>query len=235
MKPAFSPKEQELMATHSGIQGVSDAQSVADVPQREAVLISAALMQQMIDHARSGKPEEICGIVRGIGGAGEELRALEVIAARNIAEERIQNYTVDPQTLLLQFDFEDAGERMLAIYHSHPVSAPYPSATDAWNANYPETVYIIVGLADDANPQVRAWALEAEEVELDWEAAREHVPFFEARMGLYGYYQGTDTLLPAILAETVAPPFYVVYAVDGEEVIDLRLVSVREHPILIDG
>ncbi len=221
------------MANHSGIQGVSDAQSIADVPQREAVQIPPALMLQMIDHARVGKPEEICGIVRGAGGDGEELRAIEVIPARNVAEERIQNYTVDPQTLLRQFDFEDVGERMLAIYHSHPVSAPYPSATDAWNANYPDTVYIIVGLADDENPQVRAWALETEEVALDWGLLRESLPFFEARTGLFGYYQGTDTTLPLLLANTVAPPFYLVYAVEGDELIDLRLVSVREHPILI--
>jgi proteasome lid subunit RPN8/RPN11 len=190
-------------------------------------------MQQMIAHGQSGKPEEICGIVRGVGGAGEELRALEVIPARNVADERIQNYTVDPRTLLRQFEFEDAGERMLAIYHSHPVSAPYPSATDAWNANYPETIYIILGLADDTGPQVRAWALETEEIDLAWETLREALPFFEARTGLFGYHQGTDEALPAVLAETVAPPFYVVYAVDGGELVGLRLVSVREHPVLV--
>lgn len=221
------------MAVHSNIQGVSDAQSMTSVPQREPILIAPVLMQAMIDHARAGKPEEICGIVRGVGGDGEELRALEAIPARNVAEERIQNYTVDPKTLLRQFDFEDAGERMLAIYHSHPESAPYPSATDAWNANYPETVYIIVGLADDENPAVRAWALETEEVDLEWEAVQSSLPFFEARAGLFGYFQGTDTIVPALLAETVAPPFYLVYAADGSEGIDARLVSVREHPILV--
>lgn len=222
-----------MMQTDSGIQGVSAAESAAAIPQHEPVVIPPALMQQMIDQAHAGLPEEICGVLRGVGGNGEELRALEVIPARNIAEERTQNYVVDPQTLLLQFVFEDADERMLAIYHSHPVSAPYPSATDAWNANYPDTVYVIVGMADVTQPHVRAWALESEEVALDWDAVRASLPFFEARTGLFGYHQGMDTTLPVQLADTVAPPFYLVYALDAAgELIDARLVSVREHPIL---
>lgn len=60
---------------------------------------------------------------------GRGLNAFEAIPARNIAAERIENYTVDPQTLLLQFDFEDAGDAMMGIYHSHPVPPAYPSAT----------------------------------------------------------------------------------------------------------
>ena len=59
------------------------------------------------------------------------------IFAGQFADERIENYTVDPQTLLMQFDFEDDGDEMMGIYHSHPVSVAYPSATDAWNAPLP--------------------------------------------------------------------------------------------------
>ena len=59
------------MSIHSGIQGVSAMQSAAAMPQREAVIIPGPLMQEMIDHARVGKPEEICGIVRGTGGDGD--------------------------------------------------------------------------------------------------------------------------------------------------------------------
>lgn len=220
--------------TYSGIDGVSTAQTqVANLPQREPIALSAAQIEQITAHARLGKPEEICGIVRGVDNAADgEITALEVIRAQNIASERIQNYTVDPKTLLLQFAFEDAGERMVAIYHSHPVSPAFPSATDAWNANYPETVYLILSLADDANPVLRGWALEVEDVPLDWDAIRRDLPFFEARTSLFAHFQGTDAPLPALLDVGIAVPFYLVYALDEEgEVIDERLVSVREHPI----
>ncbi len=221
--------------TYSGIDGVSTAQTqTIDLPLREPITLSAAQIEQIVAHGRAGKPEEICGIVRGAGSMLEgEISALEVIRAQNVADERIQNYTVDPKTLLLQFAFEDAGERMVAIYHSHPVSPAFPSATDAWNANYPETVYLILSLADDANPVLRGWALEVEEVALDWDAIRRDLPFFEARTGLFAYFQGTDTPLPALLDVGIAAPFYLVYALDeAGEVIDERLVSVREHKVL---
>ena len=94
--------------------------------------------------AREGKPEEICGILRG-----RDRAATELIRARNMAADRIDNYDVDPQTLLLQFEFEDDGDEMMGIYHSHPVSVAYPSATDAWNADYPDSIYFICSLEDD--------------------------------------------------------------------------------------
>ena len=81
--------------------------------------------------------------------AGRGLVAFEAVAGRNIAAERIENYEVDPQTLLLQFAFEDGGDEMMGIYHSHPVSVAYPSATDAWNAYYPECIYFICSLEYD--------------------------------------------------------------------------------------
>jgi hypothetical protein len=82
---------------------------------QERVTLPAALWEAIVTHAREGKPEEICGIVRGRGST-----ALEVIRGQNIAPERIENYDVDPQTLLKQFDFEEAGDEMMGIYHSIP-------------------------------------------------------------------------------------------------------------------
>jgi proteasome lid subunit RPN8/RPN11 len=195
-----------------------------------AVSIPRTIFEAIVAHAREGKPEEICGILRGRGTV-----AFELIRARNIAEERIENYTVDPQTLLLQFEFEDSGDEMMGIYHSHPVSVAYPSATDAWNANYPDAVYLICSLEDDAAPVVRAWRLVAESVDLDWGEVRERAPFREVRSGLFGCFQQDATLAPAVLARAAGiEPYYLVYQRDEEgEIVDERLVSVRECPLHI--
>ena len=157
---------------------------------------------------------------------------------RNIAAERIENYEVDPQTLLLQFQFEAAGDEMMGIYHSHPVSVAYPSATDAWNAHYPECIYFICSLEFNAAPVVRAFRLITHWVDLDIAQLRQNLRFFETRPHLFAFYQAATEPLPDVLAQQVGAtpaPFYVDFNTDATgAVLDSRLVSVLEQPLVID-
>ena len=197
-----------------------------------AVRLSRRLYDEIVAHARAGKPEEVCGIVRGRGR-----QAIELIRARNIADERIENYTVDPQTLLRQFEFEDAGDEMLAIYHSHPVSVAYPSATDAWNANYPDSVYLICSLEFDNAPVLRGFRMITHWLDMEIARLRTDLPFYETRQHLFAYYQPADSPTPAVLAalaEQVPAPFYVDFLTDEDgESIDSRVVSVVEVAVRI--
>lgn len=196
--------------------------------QDQPVKLPAAAQAQIIAHAREGKPEEICGILRGKG-----LEAYEAIRGRNIASERIENYEVDPQTLLRQFDFEDQGEEMMGIYHSHPVSEAYPSATDAWNAHYPESIYFICSLEHDDAPVIRAFRMTPHFLDLDYASLRTQLNCYETRPGLWAYYQSLDTPIPAALANTPAAelskPFYIVLYIDPEGDVEGRAVTLAEH------
>jgi len=186
----------------------------------------------IITHAREGKPEEVCGIVRG-----RALAAVEAVRGRNIASERIENYEVDPETLLLQFAFEDQGDEMMAIYHSHPVSVAYPSATDAWNAHYPESIYLICSLELDDAPVIRAFRMTPHWIELDIARLRRALPFREVRPNLFAYYQAAEEPLPPLLAplaDSVPAPFYIDFYTDVHDaIVDSRIVSLVEHPIVI--
>ena len=199
---------------------MSGAESVVHLPP--------AVYAAIVAHAREGKPEEVCGIVRGRG-----LAAYEAIRGRNVAAERIENYEVDPQTLLRQFEFEEAGEEMMGIYHSHPVSVAYPSATDAWNAHYPESIYFICSLEFDDAPVIRAFKLTTHWSDLDVAALRRELAFYETRPHLFAYFQPAGQPLPAVLAALPEPPpapFYVDYFTnDAGEVEEARLVSVVEY------
>ena len=199
----------------------------------EPVLVPAAVHAAIVQHARAGKPEEICGVVRGRG-----LAAFEAIAGRNLASERIENYEVDPQTLLLQFAFEDAGDEMMGIYHSHPVSVAWPSATDAWNANYPECVYFICSLEHDDAPVLRAFRLTPHEVAVDTARLRQELAFYETRPHLFACYQPAGAAPPDALAElaaTVPAPFYIDFLTgEGDEILDTRVVAVAEHPVQVE-
>ena len=52
---------------------------------------------------------------------------------------------------------EEAGEELVAIYHSHTKSAAYPSQTDVNLAGWPDAVYLIVSLAEPDAPDVKGF------------------------------------------------------------------------------
>lgn len=198
----------------------------------EAVKIAPTVAETIITHAREGKPEEICGIVRGRG-----LTAFEVVRGRNIADERIENYEVDPETLLLQFSFEEEGDEMMAIYHSHPVSEAYPSATDAWNAHYPDSIYLICSLEFDDAPVIRGFRMTPHWIDLDIARLRRELTFTEVRPHLFAYYQASDAGVPGMLQPivgSVPAPFYVDFFTDDRgDIVDSRIVSIVEHAVEI--
>jgi proteasome lid subunit RPN8/RPN11 len=119
------------------------------------VKISQQLIDEMVAHAREDLPNECCGMIGGRGG-----EATEVVRVENSAASPLR-YEMDPQE---QYDalksIEDTGDELLAIYHSHTKSAAYPSQTDVNQAvAWPEQIYVIVSLADDDAPDVKAYLL----------------------------------------------------------------------------
>ena len=128
-----------------------------------------ALAEAVMAHARAELPNEACGLIAGSLAAG---RASTFHPARN-AEASPLRYNVHPEDLVrITFAIEDAGEDLVAIFHSHTRSAAVPSATDRRTAMYPEPFYLLATLADpDAPParSLRAWQIshgEAREVPL---------------------------------------------------------------------
>jgi proteasome lid subunit RPN8/RPN11 len=117
------------------------------------VQLPAALLEELLEHARREAPNECCGFV-----ALEDGRAVEVLPAENIAASPMR-FEVGPADLLRIPDIEDAG-RDVAIYHSHTRSRPYPSQTDVnFAANWPGVQWLIIGLAGD-EPEVRNYRID---------------------------------------------------------------------------
>lgn len=190
------------------------------------LVLPAAMQRQIIQESLAGAPEEICGIVRGRDGVAKEL-----VPSVNVAEERTINYLVEPGVLMKQFVFEDEGDEMTAIYHSHPESEAYPSATDAWSAHYPDTQYIICSLAE-TQPVIRSFLLQDIEPEIDIIRLSDDLEFYETRPGLFAYFHAAGTARPSALKHLDAGAdhaFYVVYAQsDPAEEPEVRCVRVEE-------
>ena len=123
------------------------------------LLLSANLAAELLAHARSELPNEACGILAGTLATG---RATRFHPARNVDASPLR-YNVHPEDLVrITFAIEDAGEELVAIFHSHTRSAAVPSATDRRTAMYPDPFYLLASLANpDAPPAsaLRAWRI----------------------------------------------------------------------------
>lgn len=128
------------------------------------MILTRAQLDELVAQARADAPYETCGML-----GGREGRAFQIYPIPNIAPNRIKNYYMDGAAQIAAMQDMDArGYDILAIYHSHPASPPYPSPTDVRDAfdpdlgepRYPGTVYLLISLMDPDAPIVRAFRLD---------------------------------------------------------------------------
>ena len=128
-------------------------------PRTSGLTISRALADELLDHARAEVPNEACGILSGSAADG---RATAYHPARN-AEASPYVYSVHPDDLVrIVLGIEDAGEDLVAIFHSHTHTPAVPSPTDRRQAMYPDAIYLLATLTEpDAIPMqaLRAWRI----------------------------------------------------------------------------
>ncbi|MBI4321328.1 MAG: M67 family metallopeptidase [Chloroflexi bacterium] len=109
----------------------------------------------MIAHAREEKPHEACGLLAGVNG-----RVIKHYRGTNADQNRRVRYSMDPlEQLRAMKEIDDNDWQLLAIYHSHPHSPAYPSPTDVQLAFYPDSIYVIISLADPERPVVKAFRI----------------------------------------------------------------------------
>ena len=121
--------------------------------------IRSALADELLAHARAEVPNEACGLLSGDLASGT---ATAYHPARN-ADASPYVYTVHPDDLVrIVLGIEDAGDDLVAIFHSHTHTPAVPSATDRRSAFYPDAFYLLASLADpDAGlaETLRAWRI----------------------------------------------------------------------------
>ena len=114
--------------------------------------IARDMVDEMLAHAREDAPNECCGMIGGRAGD-----AVTLYRATN-AEASPLRYSLDAQDQFrIMRQMEDAGEELVAIYHSHTASPAFPSQTDVNLALYPDAVYVIVSLENPGDPDVRGF------------------------------------------------------------------------------
>jgi proteasome lid subunit RPN8/RPN11 len=104
------------------------------------VVVPEAIRAQLVDHAREEAPNEACGLIAFRDGVAERY-----LPGENTLRSpyRFELRPRDPADFFL----EDEGYE-LAVFHSHPETAPQPSRTDVEHIGLWEgRPYLILGLA----------------------------------------------------------------------------------------
>ncbi|MFQ5966459.1 MAG: M67 family metallopeptidase [Acidimicrobiia bacterium] len=111
------------------------------------------IYEAIIAHARFCRPEEACGLL----AADNEGRLCFSYSLTN-AQASPTRYTLDPTEHFRALKHAEAqGWSLAGVFHSHPDTPAFPSATDVQLALEPEWLYVIVSLADPVTPEVRAY------------------------------------------------------------------------------
>jgi proteasome lid subunit RPN8/RPN11 len=108
----------------------------------------------LVAHARAGYPNEACALLAGRDGTAERVYALPN------AEASPTFYVVDAKVQLrVMTEMDDLGLDLVGIFHSHVATEAYPSRTDVELAAYPDAAYLILSLADQDAPVLRAFRI----------------------------------------------------------------------------
>jgi proteasome lid subunit RPN8/RPN11 len=117
-----------------------------------------SLAEALVRHARSGAPDEVCGVVGLRDG-----RIVSLIPARNAAATPRVRFTFDDDGYRRVMEVEREGLEV-GIFHSHPASPAYPSATDRaeMSATWPDCAQLMISLRHDATsgPEINAYRID---------------------------------------------------------------------------
>lgn len=120
----------------------------------------------IVAHAVSEAPREACGLIAGKGG-----QALRLFPVKNVAAYPESHFEMDSAELLAAYKAMEADSLdCIAIYHSHPNSAPLPSQEDirAAEINTPNMIHLLISLKA-SKAELQAWRIQigqVDEVEL---------------------------------------------------------------------
>lgn len=105
------------------------------------IRVSRAVLDLLLEEARTAAPEECCGILFGQCDLIEEARATP-----NVAADRMRRFEIDPRVLVDAHRAErGGGPAVIGYYHSHPAGPAEPSATDREQAGGDGRAWAIVG------------------------------------------------------------------------------------------
>jgi len=127
--------------------------------------VLAPIVRQLRQHANTGYPEEVCGLLVGRWEPSARI-VTEAVAIDNLRRDRARDrYELDPkQHLRAQRHARQRGLQLVGVYHTHPDAAAVPSdhdltrARQIW-AQIPSWSYLIISARKEGVAAMRSWVL----------------------------------------------------------------------------
>lgn len=112
------------------------------------LVLTKAIRDGIVAHAKRDHPDEACGIVAGPEGSDRAERLVEMVNAAGSPT----FYEFDSGELLALYkQMWDQDEEPVVVYHSHTATEAYPSRTDIGLASEPGAHYVLVSTREHGN------------------------------------------------------------------------------------
>ena len=128
-------------------------------PRPATLQISAAQLAALLDHLRTVWPEEGCGLLAGHNGV-----VRRVLPVENELHSETRFAMAGGPMVAALLGILKAGWQLSAIYHSHPAGPAQLSPTDLAQLSYPDTIQLVVSLAQPDRPDLRAFWVENDQI-----------------------------------------------------------------------
>lgn len=129
-------------------------------PRPTMLQLTATQLAALLNHLRNVLPEEGCGLLAGQNGV-----VRQVIPVENELHSETRFAMAGGPMVAALVDILKAGWQLSAIYHSHPAGPARLSPTDLAQLSYPDTIQLVIALAQPDTPDLRAYWVEDGEIE----------------------------------------------------------------------
>ncbi|MDY3972130.1 MAG: M67 family metallopeptidase [Clostridia bacterium] len=122
------------------------------------IKLPKSFYDEIVEAAKSGRPEEICGLIGGTV-SGDEKTAEEIYFLENIDHSN-EHFSMNPKEQLEAVkDMRSKGLVPLGNFHSHPESLSRPSEEDKRLAYDKTASYLILSLMDIYEPVLKSFRI----------------------------------------------------------------------------
>ncbi len=120
---------------------------------KQSIVLTRVLSNKLLMLAQKSPENEICGLI-----SGKDDILDKCYPVKNIAQDQKTRFEMEPRQLLdsMRLIRED-NATFKAVYHSHPVTAAYPSLRDIQQAAYEDIFYLIISLGTKGILELRAY------------------------------------------------------------------------------